>query len=59
MASGLSLGLSFVLGLSKPLYISAVVGINVLMVAVIIQGLLQGVRIAARYRKSEQNLIKS
>jgi len=59
VASGLSLGLSFVLGLSKPLYISAVVGINVLMVAVIIQGLLQGVRIASRYRKSEQNLIKS
>ncbi|UBF29190.1 protein kinase [Kovacikia minuta CCNUW1] len=58
MASGFSLGLSFVLGLSKPLYISAVVGINVLMAAVIVQGLLQGIRLAAYSRRSEQRLIK-
>jgi serine/threonine protein kinase len=58
VASGLSLGLTFVLGLSKPLYVSAVVGINVLMAAVVVQGLLQGIRLAAYAKRSEQRLIK-
>ncbi|MGA7933942.1 MAG: protein kinase [Kovacikia sp.] len=58
VASGLSLGLSFVMGLSKPLYLSAVVGINGLMVAVVVQGLLRRIRLAAYSRRSEHRLIK-
>lgn len=57
-ASGISLGIGFKLGLLNPLVMLAVAGTSLPLAAMMIYPPLRRARLVAKYRKSEQQLIK-
>ena len=57
-ASGISLGLSFVLGLLNPLVIFALLGTSLPLLAMILYPYLRWAKVISDYRKAEENLVK-